>query len=98
MRSHSGQFAAGNAWTVIGCIAHDLTRWTRLIGLSGQTVRAARTLRRRRLQIPGRLIWHRPPMDRFTSQPAPPPARSPPHENHPNDNSAEACPTSTATD
>ncbi|MBV8711164.1 MAG: IS1380 family transposase [Solirubrobacterales bacterium] len=51
----SGQFAANSAWTVISCIAHNLTRWTALIGLPGQTVRAARTLRRRLLQIPGRL-------------------------------------------
>lgn len=51
----SGQFAANSAWTVIACIAHNLTRWTTQIGLPGQTVRAARTLRRRLLQIPGRL-------------------------------------------
>jgi Transposase DDE domain group 1 len=51
----SGIFAANSAWTVIACIAHNLTRWTTLIGLPGQTVRAARTLRRRLLQIPGRL-------------------------------------------
>jgi Transposase DDE domain group 1 len=51
----SGHFNANSAWTVIACIAHNLTRWTTLIGLPGQTVRAARTLRRRLLQIPGRL-------------------------------------------
>jgi hypothetical protein len=51
----SGVFAANSAWTVIACIAHNLTRWTTLIGLPGQTVRAARTLRHRLLQIPGRL-------------------------------------------
>jgi hypothetical protein len=51
----SGQFAANSAWTVISAIAHNLTRWTTVIGLPGQTVRAARTLRRRLLQIPGRL-------------------------------------------
>jgi Transposase DDE domain group 1 len=51
----SGVFAANSAWTVIACIAHNLTRWTTLIGLPGDTVRAARTLRRRLLQIPGRL-------------------------------------------
>jgi DDE family transposase len=48
-------FAANSAWTVIASIAHNLTRWTTLIGLPGQTVRATRTLRRRLLQIPGRL-------------------------------------------
>ena len=51
----SGQFNANSAWTVIACLAHNLTRWTTVIGLPGQTVRAARTLRRRLLQIPGRL-------------------------------------------
>ena len=51
----SGQFAANSAWTVIGAIAHNLTRWTSAIGLPGHTVRAARTLRRRLLQLPGRL-------------------------------------------
>ena len=50
-----GQFNANSAWTVIAALAHNLTRWTTLIGLPGQTVRAARTLRRRLLQIPGRL-------------------------------------------
>lgn len=51
----SGHFNANSAWTVIACIAHNLIRWTTLIGLPGQTVRVARTLRRRLLQIPGRL-------------------------------------------
>jgi Transposase DDE domain group 1 len=51
----SGQFNANSAWTVIACLAHNLSRWTSLIGLPGQTVRAARTMRRRLLQIPGRL-------------------------------------------
>jgi hypothetical protein len=51
----SGQFNANSAWTVIAAIAHNLLRWTSVIGLPGQTVRAARTLRRRLLSIPGRL-------------------------------------------
>jgi len=51
----SGKFNANSAWTVIACLAHNLQRWTSLIGLQGQTVRTARTLRRRLLQIPGRL-------------------------------------------
>ena len=50
----SGVFAANSAWTVIACLAHDLLRWTALIGLPGESVRAARTLRRRLLAIPGR--------------------------------------------
>jgi hypothetical protein len=51
----SGQFNANAAWTVIACLAHNLLRWTSLIGLPGETVRAARTLRRRLLAVPGRL-------------------------------------------
>jgi hypothetical protein len=62
----SGQFNANSAWTVIAAIAHNLARWTALIGLPGHTVRAARTMRRRLLQIPGRLTrtarqWTLPP-------------------------------------
>jgi hypothetical protein len=51
----SGQFFANAAWTVIACLAHNLLRWTSLLGLPGQTVRAARTLRRRLFALPGRL-------------------------------------------
>src|SRR5829696_2450905 len=51
----SGKFMANAAWTVISALAHNLLRWTHLIALPGQTVRTARTLRRRLLMIPGRL-------------------------------------------
>ena len=51
----SGKFNANSAWTVIACVAHNLLRWSTLIGLPGETVRAARTSRRRLLQMPGRL-------------------------------------------
>jgi hypothetical protein len=51
----SGKFNANAAWTVIACLAHNLLRWTTLIALPAHTVRAARTLRRRLLQLPGRL-------------------------------------------
>ena len=51
----SGNYNANSAWTVIACLAHNLLRWTSLIGLTGQTIRSARTQRRRLLQIPGRL-------------------------------------------
>lgn len=51
----SGKFNANSAWTVIACLAHNLLRWTSVIGLSGETVRASRTFHRRLLQIPGRL-------------------------------------------
>jgi hypothetical protein len=51
----SGKFYANAAWTVIAALAHNLLRWTTLIGLPNTTMRAARTLRRRLLTIPGRL-------------------------------------------
>ncbi len=51
----SGKFFANAAWTVIACLAHNLLRWTSVLGLPGQTIRAARTLRRRLLALPGRL-------------------------------------------
>lgn len=54
----SGQFNANGAWTVLGALAHNLLRWTQLLGLPETTVRAARTLRRRLLSIPGRLTRH----------------------------------------
>ena len=51
----SGRFSANAAWTVIAALAHNLLRWTHLIAMPDQTVRTARTLRRRLIQIPGRL-------------------------------------------
>jgi hypothetical protein len=51
----SGRFHANAAWTVIAALAHNLLRWTSLIGLPGHTIRAARTVRRRLLALPGRL-------------------------------------------
>jgi hypothetical protein len=51
----SGHYSANSAWTVIACIAHNLARWTGLLGLSDATPRAARTLRRRLFALPGRL-------------------------------------------
>ncbi len=54
----SGHFSANGAWTVLAALAHNLLRWTQLIGLPDTTVRAARTLRRRLLEIPGRLTSH----------------------------------------
>jgi hypothetical protein len=43
---------------VLACLAHNLLRWTQLLGLPDTTVHAARTLRRRLLGIPGRLTRH----------------------------------------
>ena len=54
----SGDFHANGAWTVLAALAHNLLRWTQLLGLPETTVRAARTLRRWLLSIPGRLTRH----------------------------------------
>jgi hypothetical protein len=54
----SGHFHANGAWTVLAALAHNMLRWTQLLGLPHTTVRAARTLRRRLLAIPGRLTRH----------------------------------------
>jgi Transposase DDE domain group 1 len=51
----SGVFMANAAWTVIAAIAHNLLRWTSVIGLPDHTIRVARTIRRRLLALPGRL-------------------------------------------
>jgi Transposase DDE domain group 1 len=54
----SGQFAANGAWTVIAALAHNLLRWTTIIGTPDHTVPNARTTRRRLLTVPGRLTRH----------------------------------------
>jgi len=54
----SGDYDANAAWTVLAALAHNLLRWTQLLGLPDTTVRAARTLRRRLIQVPGRLTRH----------------------------------------
>jgi hypothetical protein len=51
----SGHYSANSAWTVIACLAHNLARWTDLLGLTDPTPRAAATLRRRLFALPGRL-------------------------------------------
>ena len=51
----SGKFMANAAWTVIAALAHNLLRQVHLLALPGQTIRTARTLRRRLLTIPARL-------------------------------------------
>ena len=51
----SGRFSANAAWTVIACLAHNLHRWSGLIGLPDRSPHRARTIRRRLLELPGRL-------------------------------------------
>jgi hypothetical protein len=51
----SGSFSANSAWTVIACLAHNLARWSALLGLSDPTPRAAAATRRRLFALPGRI-------------------------------------------
>jgi len=51
----SSRFNANAAWTVIACLAHNLHRWSELLGLPEQRPRRARTIRHRLLALPGRL-------------------------------------------
>ncbi|MCA1701263.1 MAG: IS1380 family transposase, partial [Actinobacteria bacterium] len=50
-----GDFSANSAWVVVACLAHNLARWSQIIGLPTQPRRAGRTFRRRYLRMPGRL-------------------------------------------
>jgi hypothetical protein len=51
----SGKFLANAAWTVIAALAHNLLRWTTLIGLPDTVIPTARSMRRRLLTVPGRI-------------------------------------------
>ena len=51
----SGHYSANSAWTVIACLAHNLGRWSAVLGLTDPTPRAAATIRRRLFALPGRL-------------------------------------------
>ncbi len=51
----SGKFAANSAWTVIAALAHNLGRWTSIIGQPDDRPRTSDTRGRRLFQIPGRL-------------------------------------------
>jgi len=51
----SGKFLANAAWTVIAALAHNLLRWTTLIGLPDTVIPTARTVRRQMLTVPGRI-------------------------------------------
>jgi hypothetical protein len=50
----SGRFGANGAWLAVQVMAHDLTRWMSRIGL-GAGIVTTKTLRRRFLEVPGRL-------------------------------------------
>lgn len=51
----SGKFGANSAWLVIAALAHNLLRWTTLIGGLAPGTVVAKTVRRRYLTLPGRL-------------------------------------------
>jgi len=72
----SGDYDANAAWTVLAALAHNLLRWTQLLGLPDSTVRAARTLRRRLIAVPGRLTRHA--RGWTLHLPPPPPPTGPP--------------------
>lgn len=52
----SGDFDANSAWTQLAAIAHNLARFTQIIGIPGASPRMLETFQRRLLQIPGRLV------------------------------------------
>jgi hypothetical protein len=51
----SGIFNANAAWLLAATLAHNLIRWTQLLGAPSSTRANAKTFRRRLLNIPGRL-------------------------------------------
>ena len=59
----SGRFHANSAWTVIAALAHNLARWTTLIGLPTAPVQTAHARRRQLLADPRPADPHQPPMD-----------------------------------
>ena len=54
----SGQFFANAAWLVCAALAHDLIRWTAMLGdiTPEDQLVVARTVRTRFLSVPGRLV------------------------------------------
>lgn len=52
----SGDFSANSAWVQHAAIAHNLARWTQIIGLPNMSPRMLQTFQRRLLRIPGRLV------------------------------------------
>ena len=51
----SGKFFANAAWLVIAALAHNMLRWVALIGLGIDGLVVAKTLRRRLINLPGRV-------------------------------------------
>ena len=61
----SSRFYANSAWTVIAALAHNLARWTTLIGLPTAPVQTVHSRLRHLLAIP--TLPHQPLMDPTTS-------------------------------
>ncbi len=51
----SGQFWANSAWAILATVAHNLIRWTAALGLATRGLVVAKTIRRRYLNLPGRI-------------------------------------------
>ena len=49
---------ANMAWLVLATLAHNLQRWTAILGLADRRISQHRTIRNRYLAIPGRLASH----------------------------------------
>ena len=78
----SGHYNANSAWTVIACLAHNLGRWTPLLGLPTTTVRAAAHAPPPPARAPRPPDPHRAPLDASPPRPlalgtATSPTRSP---------------------
>lgn len=55
----SGRFGANHAWLVLQSVAHNLGRWSARLGALAATPRQTiKTLRRRYLAVPARLVRH----------------------------------------
>ena len=54
----SGMTYANMAWLVLATLAHNLQRWTAILGLGERRITQHRTIRNRYLAIPGRLVTH----------------------------------------
>jgi hypothetical protein len=54
----SGRTYANMAWLVLATLAHNLQRWTAILGLGERRITQHRTIRNRYLAIPGRLVTH----------------------------------------
>jgi hypothetical protein len=54
----SGRTYANMAWLVLATLAHNIQRWTAILGLGERRITQHRTIRNRYLAIPGRLVTH----------------------------------------